>query len=86
MNFLKALDLSKTALDLKNYSQNNRKLLERAVFCNQEICILRRKLFYDMLEFVRFLDPDPSGKHIAYTTPDCMIFLNCPNNKIEYFK
>ncbi len=32
--------------------------------------------FYDMLEFTRFLKPN--SKHIAYTTPDCLIYLNAP--------
>jgi len=32
--------------------------------------------FYDMLEFVRFLHPDDNS--IAYTTPDHLIYLNCP--------
>lgn len=33
--------------------------------------------FYDMLEFVRFLDPH-NKEDIAYTTPDHLIYLNCP--------
>ena len=33
--------------------------------------------FYDMLEFVRFLDP--SDDSTAYTTPDKLIYLNCPS-------
>ena len=32
--------------------------------------------FYDMLEFVRFLMPDSDS--VAYTTPECLIYLNCP--------
>lgn len=35
------------------------------------------KFFYDMLEFVRFLDPDVADT--AFTTPDHLIYLNCPN-------
>lgn len=35
------------------------------------------KFFYDMLEFVRFLDP--SDEATAYTTPDHLIYLNCPS-------
>ena len=35
------------------------------------------KFFYDMLEFVRFLDPDDDA--VAYTTPENLIYLNCPN-------
>ena len=34
--------------------------------------------FYDMLEFVRFLHPD--DKSVAYTTPDHLIYLNCPGH------
>ena len=36
--------------------------------------------FYDMLEFVRFLKP--SSDAVAYTTPDRLIFLNCPNKTV----
>ena len=32
--------------------------------------------FYDMLEFVRFLMPDSDS--VAYTTPERLIYLNCP--------
>ena len=32
--------------------------------------------FYDMLEFVRFLMPDSDS--VAYTTPEHLIYLNCP--------
>jgi len=35
------------------------------------------KFFYDMLEFVRFLDPDDDAT--AYTTPEHLIYLNCPS-------
>ena len=35
------------------------------------------KFFYDMLEFVRFLDPDDEAT--AYTTPEHLIYLNCPS-------
>jgi hypothetical protein len=35
------------------------------------------KFFYDMLEFVRFLDPDDDAT--AYTTPENLIYLNCPS-------
>ena len=33
--------------------------------------------FFDMLEFTRFLDPNDEA--IAYTTPEHLIYLNCPN-------
>ena len=36
--------------------------------------------FYDMLEFVRF--EDPSSSHTAYTTPDKLIYLNCPCERV----
>ena len=38
------------------------------------------KFFWDMLEFIRFLEPnEPDTKnHVAYTTPDHRIFLNAP--------
>jgi hypothetical protein len=41
--------------------------------------------YYDMLEFFRFLDPsDPdTNGHIAYTTPDHLLYFNAPN---EYIK
>ncbi len=39
------------------------------------------RYFYDMMEFVRFLDP--SSDAIAYTTPEHLIYLNAPNNKID---
>lgn len=34
------------------------------------------EFFYDMIEFVRFLKPDPETT--AYTTPEHLIFLNAP--------
>ena len=37
-----------------------------------------------MLEFVRFLNP--SDDAIAYTTPDHLIYMNCPNSKINGVK
>ncbi len=39
------------------------------------------RYFYDMLEFVRFLDP--SSDAIAFTTPEALIYLNAPNDKID---
>jgi len=33
--------------------------------------------FFDMLEFTRFLDPNDEA--VAYTTPEHLIYLNCPN-------
>lgn len=36
--------------------------------------------FYDMLEFLRFLKPGSDS--IAYTTPDKLIFMNAPDDKI----
>ena len=40
--------------------------------------------YYDMLEFFRFLDPsDPATQgHIAYTTPDHLLYFNAPNEYI----
>ena len=40
--------------------------------------------YYDMLEFFRFLDPsEPDTKgHIAYTTPDHLLYFNAPNEYI----
>ena len=38
------------------------------------------KFFYDMMEFIRFLDPNDQS--IAYTTPDNLIYLNCPGNAV----
>lgn len=37
--------------------------------------------FYDMLEFVRF--ENPKSDKVAYTTPDMMIYLNCPKSDVE---
>ena len=34
--------------------------------------------FYDMMEFIRFLRPDDDA--VAYTTPDHLIYLNCPGH------
>lgn len=34
------------------------------------------EFFFDMLEFVRFLNPD--SNHVAYTTPERLIYLNSP--------
>ena len=40
--------------------------------------------YYDMLELFRFLDPsDPATQgHIAYTTPDHLLYFNAPNEYI----
>lgn len=39
------------------------------------------EFFYEMLEFTRFLMPGTSDS-IAFTTPNRLIYLNAPNNKI----
>lgn len=36
--------------------------------------------FFDMLEFVRFLNPDTDA--VAYTTPEHLIYLNCPCKEV----
>lgn len=40
--------------------------------------------FYEMLEFVRFLDP--SSDSVAYTTPDRLIYLNSPGKIGKEFR
>lgn len=42
------------------------------------------QFFFDMLEFVRFLNP--TDESVAYTTPDKRIFLNCPKKEIKGIK
>ena len=34
--------------------------------------------FYDMLEYLRFYSLEDGGDHIAYTTPDHLIYMVCP--------
>lgn len=38
------------------------------------------EFFFDMIEFVRFLDPDSDA--LAYTTPEHLIYLNAPGTHI----
>ena len=42
------------------------------------------EFFFDMLEFVRFLNP--KSEHLAYTTPERLIYMNCPHKNVTNLK
>lgn len=44
------------------------------------------QFFFDMLEFTRFLNPVENADDIAFTTPEHLIYLNCPHKKIDGIK
>jgi len=44
------------------------------------------QFFFDMLEFTRFLHPVENADDVAFTTPEHLIYLNCPNSKVDGIK
>ena len=77
------LKFVKNSIILVSEKDNKDKFRVRTIeYINDSSAAEDDEFFFDMLEFVRFLDPEKAGKHIAYTTPDCMIFLNCPCKQI----